>query len=1169
MSGFSVPPKPDPGTSSTAPWDFATFLQKTADQKMVSQGPGGATVVLDKDSLFAPPPSQQGLGDLGAKVGVKTNDPKLDEPMFAGLGLWSMQFATTIINILIGSMKGPSKSVEGLAGDESLATTLAYREEALYQALVEEGLISPEAEEAAPFSGIGSGVESEGVSETPLDVNDTNVNAAFFAWFQTLSSAVSAELPPLSEKTQALLQTIHSTDIGSITQTLTEMANLSSLGLTPTQQVLFATKLQVLATAIAGVNEEGGAFVLNMTVPGLMLPVLMETLDMSTDTTMSADDKGKLSLALLNICNGLSRANFEQSVSVKTPSAEFLSLVSADPQQVGLLLTTIISTMTLPPGVTTGDLIGAISSLTTTLCSLSPEEQQTLQSVDSDGLAAIITKGLDAAEASGAISSDVKAKLIVTLAPLLVDQITNINRIKLTGDLSSKDPATIEKSLTFLTGISSDKKMNGPTRRMAMNYIQALISALIYMSNIRCLMLQMETEFTQSLASAKVANITEELKMAELSYTTALRKVVTSYEETISALDQKHLWAWLGPLISVIIVLIMTVIIVILAVATVVSGGAAAPALVAAVGATATMVSAVVAAAVSIVIALIVIIDASCQWATGKTMWKMICESMGVTNELEIAAIAAAFEILIQLIAIICTFGAYSAVCVATTAAKKIVEVTIKEVLQRMVELLTKELAKQLAKKVVEVIITSLFSSGLLTQGMQAIAKASFKDEKKAAIFAMVMTIVVMLVAIVTMGAIGGGGGRAWKAAVPSAAAKAQGQRMFLAAARATATAAAPATGQATGSAALAAGRAVAGEASTIGKVAEQGAIAGSAAGTTVAAGVAAGTTAAAQGVSKISKMMKDFSETVDRMKDLIIRGIKNFFTSLKDGLLSPFQRNVARQAKVAKDVLGESIEETAQAGMQEAKQVVQVAAQEATQVAETAAKETKAVAQVGEALDRAEDAAKDLGVAMGQQMAGEARATEAVATSVEKVEKAGKEVAETVELAEDLGSAGKLGGAATPTVTFSLRNCLRAIGRGLLNFVKNVKDHYKELALGDVADTALEKIGKRLILATELMRIVQFALQLTVSIYQYEVAKKEEEYHKLLAVLAEDAATLQAMAQYFGSLAGIDQTETIQKITESSQEAFENWTRLLQVVSDFIKDAGTRISEMSSKAAM
>jgi hypothetical protein len=260
---------------------------------------------------------------------------------------------------------------------------------------VEAGLVFPdtETESGTPvFGGTLSGMAPEGLAERTVDVNDTSANAAFLAWHEMLATAMSTQLPSLSPETRTLLTTIHSTDVETIQQALIQMANLSSLGLSPTQETLIVSKLGVLATAMAGANSSGGAFVLGMTVPGLMLPVMMETLDMGSDTTLSAETKGLLSTALYSICNGIAKANFENATSTKIPSKEFLNLISGDQQKVGTVLSSIANTMTLPPGVSGTDLTRSLDAITTSLCFLGAEGLETLQSVDSQGLIALFTQ---------------------------------------------------------------------------------------------------------------------------------------------------------------------------------------------------------------------------------------------------------------------------------------------------------------------------------------------------------------------------------------------------------------------------------------------------------------------------------------------------------------------------------------------------------------------------------------------------------------------------------------------------------------------------------------------------------------------------------------------------------------------------------------------------------
>ncbi len=1067
MSGFSVPPKPQPGSHESAPWDFSTFLQKTADQREVTLGPGGTAVVVPKDTLFAPPPSQEGIGGAQSKVSVKTSDPKLDEPAFAGLGLWSMQFATTIVNILIGTMKEqPLDTLSGPSLGESILTTLAYREEALRQALIEEGLISPETILGEYTFGENTAIgEREGVEERQVDIYETSANAAFFAWLETMAVAVSAGLPSLSFETQALLNDIRSDDIGTIKQRLIDMANLSSLDLSPTQEALFISKLEVIATGIAGANEEGGALVLNLTVPGLMIPVFMETVDMSTDTSMTADDKSKLSLALLNICTSLASANFQKATSLQTPSPEFLALVSGDRQQVGMLLSTIASTMTLPSGVTNKDLIGTIDALTSFLCALNPEQMETLQSVDQEALTELFSQGLDAAQAAGIISAEVKAQLLTTLVPILADQTASINHVKLIGDLSAKDPATIEKSLTFLTKVSSDKSLNTPTRQIAMTYIQALISALVYLANIRCLMVRMESEFTQELAEAKIAGIENELQIAQKTYTTSLQKVMISYEKNVNAIAKAKLWRVLGPLLSILLAVIMVAVCVALIVATVASGGAAAPGFLAVIAAGKGLVALVAATITSTVVLVVVVADAACQWAKGTGMWKMVCEAMGVTNDMAISAISMAFEILLNLVVIIVSAGTYAAVIAIKTVAKTAVQLTIKAVVSQILTTMAKTFAKLFttmgARAIVQqsmtIAMNCLLSSGLLTKALTALGKVLYKDDSKANTFALVMTLVCMFMLAFAISKVGPKGGAA------------------------AATAAKP---KAPAAATKSFGTAIAQAARTAG------------------AALSKIPTKITTAIKQFLKYMKEVMEDIGKATQKYLISLKKFPSSLAKVGKSLFQR--VDPAKVA---------------------IIQKNAKNAQETAQREAnKWVKAVADTSRSQATA-------------TVIGEARMLTGLAGGLQ-----------------------------------SLRATLLTIGKGFKNLVLNILDHYEELlAVGKFGKglTGMEKLINRLLFVTEQLRLTRFALQITAAAMQYEAAKKEEYFHRLLSVLAEDQAMLQAVSQMFMRLGGIDQTETITKITESAQESFENWTRLLQLVSDFIKDAGMRVSEMSTRAGM
>jgi hypothetical protein len=609
--------------------------------------------------------------------------------------------------------------------------------------------------------------------------------------------------------------------------------------------------------------------------------------------------------------------------------------------------------------------------------------------------------------------------------------------------------------------------MNTTTRRVVMNYIQALISALVYMSNIRSLMLRMETDYSQSLATAKVNNIAEELKIAKLTYTAALQKVMTTYSANIAALDKKHLWGWLGPLIAVIVSVIMCVVMVSLAVATVLSGGATAPLLVGAIGATSTMVSAIIGAAATIVVTMLVIIDAGCQWAKGKSMWTMLCAAFGITNQLEVNAISAAFEILIQLIAVVVTCGAM----VVMVAVKQAVTISIKALLSALSEFASVEMGRIIAKQAALITIMGLLSSGLLTEGLTKLGEVLLKgDDKKAALFAMIMTMVIMFTIIVLSAALGKGD----KAVKSVKGAIEKGEKVTEETAQALKTAGAIGAG-------------------------------------------------AGEKASKIAELMKSISNALKKAEDYIAKETKEFFSDLKKGLLYPFKRDETREAETLKKF----VEDTRQG---------------ATEVGKKATKES---------VQKVETAFKEL------------------SEQTNEVEEVGRQFKAETELIEEAGTAGQIQKAGA-TVTHSLRNAIwKGVGRPLLNLCKNIRDHYKELMIGEKGDDWMEKFAKRLILLTELLKVVQLALQITAAAKQYEAAKETEYYDLLLAGLAEETAVLDATMKLFSDLSGIDQTETIRKISESGKESFQNWVRFLKLVSDFIKDAGERVSELTSKAAM
>lgn len=1057
MSGFSTAPSPQPGTGSSAPWDFATFLQKTADERTIAEGPGGATVVLYKDTLFSPPPSQEGIGGPHQKLSVKTNDPKLDEPSLAGIGLWSMQFANTILQIVVGAMPSETR-LDTLEGGETTSDALAYRQEALYQALVEAGLITPETTggtTVTPIGGVTTGEEPEGISERAGGVYDAN--AAFLSWYAALSSELSASLPPLSSETKELLEKIGSSDPAAIKEALLNLANLESLTLTPAQEALLASKIDILTEEIKNANLDGGTVALNMTLPWLMLPVFMEGLDVSTDTTLSAADREVLTGMLTNICTSLAKANFLLAVSTKSPSQEYLNLMSGDPKLVGGLLFTIAGPMALPEGVADSDLVAAISSLTTALCSLTPEEMEIFKSVDKNALGALLTKILDKAVASGIISQEVKAALVPTLVPLLASSISDINRVKLTGDLSSKNPKEIENSLVFLTGTNTDPRLTPTAHRVVMSYIQALISVLVIMSNIRALMLQMETTFTQELGVAKTSAIMTELKTAQILYLTSLEKTLATYEVNIHEIKHAKFMKILMPVLAIVVAVIMIIITVLLAIVT--CGSAAA----AGAGLTVGCVSAILGAASAVVIGTLTIVDAVCQWSKSEGLWQMLAKAMGYTDSMAVAIITMIMQIIIQAIVIGLTLGLMAPFVAASSFVQGLLAVS-----------------KAGLSTIITIALTCVFSSGVVTLALQKLAELLFKDNaKKTGIFSAILSAILMLSTMFITMILSRKFAPKVTEVVGGAAKQGGAPVEELTAAAAKQATVATKEAEAAGKAAVAASAKAAEEA----KVAET-AVSSEAVETTV-------NQIKETGLKAVQRYIKSLA--VYKYLKPTGKAIKQELAEWKDYFLKDLNK-VAKQARVTKDF----------------------------------AKLQEEFEQAQKKLTNATDELSD--------------------------------VAEQVQAIPDQPIAGA-------TANNACNNALKTIASRIWqHIVDSIKGYRVETSMkGSIA--VMNRICQVVMVGTDILRWILLALQITAGLASYRAAKTEALYREMLAVYAEDTSSLQAVMALFNNLAGIDQVETIEKINAASQEATDNWLKVLQLVTTFIQDAGKRINEMASKA--
>jgi hypothetical protein len=1105
----------------------------------------------------------------------------------AGIGLWDVNFALVFVGILVGRAQlSATEGPDSVTGGTSLKEWLSFQEEAIREFNADNGVTLTAAEGGT--GEVGS-IGSEGPTTIVINPGNTAVNAAFLSWFQSLSSQLTGEIPELPKETEALLAGIHSSSPDVVVETLMKMANLSTLDLSPEQQKLMKEKLTTLADTIALANKGGGAYSLNMTATFLILPVLIETLDLNTDTSLSADDRQKIMAALTSISQSIAAANFQTLVYAPAPSPEYLALTSADPEQVGALLLTMTGGMTRPEGISSEDLSGALSYMTTVLCSSSPEDQAMLRSVDRDGLTALFERALNNAVAAGVISQDVATKLLNTVVPQLVDNIISINQSKLAGDLRSSTSSVRENALVTLTLGTGGPPLNPPSRGIVMSYLQVLLQALIYISNLRSMMLQMEGTFADSLSRAKLSVVAAEVRVANSMYMNEIAKTTKTYEKRIDDIRQQELMRWLMPFIAVIVAIIAVVLAVL---GVIFTGGTGT---VAAILGAVSLISGLIGLVSSTIVLVITLTDAICQWATGKGMWELLANAMGITNPLEVAAFNMAFQIIIQAIAIIATLGVYS-----VAAGLKIATVVA-------------ENAARIAMATTQILISTIFSSGIVTQLFLELGKVLFKDEKDAGIFSIVMTMVILLITIISMFIAGKVismkdhakalqlGKEAAKEAAEHvdeatlAAKQAEqmvqntkellkpledqakelsgslraAQDVVKAGASVDAAGAARNAANATYEAALRSFRAAA----SLGVQAKEGAqIALQEAGDALAQAdevLAAARQALGQAENIAHTTLAEAPALINRLTAQLapiaeqIRGLNSKLAGYLDDLYQ------------AKRALGEAEEELAKATKNlEQIQGVKGQAPKPTAAPVGAGGAAGGAAGGGAAGGAVAGAATPSGVVNNAVEVAKETAGNAVTHFLKNLKEAARhylmEQSRTATAAAITKEAAETSVEALSSSTGALHSAGLAV-KNLLSHFKAYFDFRPEMMMMGTGPGALAKAVSVTVLKVvyDGLSVAAFAAKIAMYALQIQAAQKKIYYAEVLAEMAQQSADLRAIIETISGLAGLDQSATLQMLTETSRESFDNWTSLLQMVSDFIKDAGERVTALSNKGTL
>ena len=736
MSGSDLttpPPSPRiPG--NIVPADTAGVLERLADERRVTMGPGGRTDIVE-DTAAGLPPSQSGIGGTLGKHLVLTNEPHPDEPQFAGLGNWSIQLGTALAYTLTGIPLPPDLGTQAGAAnlEEELAFIQSGTDETIPGRGADETTVSPPTiEEGAPQE-----------AETVLD-----------QWLTSLWEGVPTDPAMLPPEVGVTIERMQSNKPEDVYEALLEMANLESMDLSQVDREAVIAQLNQLAQTIANANDAGGSVVLNLTVPELVSAFLAGALTYQDDPAVSSEHKELFNTVISTVGQNLASINFDSLIGVQEPSQEYQDLTSGEPTQIATLLASLLSTRSLPEGLSQSGVNAIVGELSLVLSAGPPATSPNPANVEQ-----MLREAIESLTAQGKISP-LQAELFSTeLLPILSQDIAQINETKLLQDTRSTNPTTVESALIELTGAGSDPALSEAENKFVMDYLKALTVALSFMAQIRCLISTLENEFSQELAIAKMNTIADQVSQASNLFMTKVQEITTGSVDYLKSLSKQKLMRILMPLIAIAVAITSIILIVASIAATVATGGAAG----ATIAASAAVVGKLIALTVGLVTAsaalAITVADAACQWTASKGLFEMLGEAMGVEDPAAIAAISMAFQVLIMVIVAVCTLGAGLAVGAArlvSIGAETAMKTAVSALGQAALRVIREEgLRRALVGSIQMGTLTALFLGTIMTgivpalsKGLIMALKEAGMDEKDAAILA---TIIIMLLVLVSM----------------------------------------------------------------------------------------------------------------------------------------------------------------------------------------------------------------------------------------------------------------------------------------------------------------------------------------------------------------------------------------------------------------------------------
>ncbi len=707
-------------------------LTNRADEASVTQGPGGTSVVVDRDSLVGVPPSQQGITRSDV-FKFLTNEPQLAPAFLADLSSADAKLSQTLLNYaftLFGMEAGMSsvQSFQNKGTEDSSVDDLSFIRDAMKEFQTEESTSAndPTLQGTTPLP-------QSADEEDPLD-----------ALMKTIS-ALASSIGNVSEENSGILKTLTSTDPKAVTAMLIAQSGIEeNPDISPEDMTMLQSQFQKLGEMIAKGNENGGSPILSMTISGFLLASFAKSLDINGNTSLTPEQKELLAASLNTAAEKISAANTQKIATREDPSPEYLQLTSDNPEEVSTILTSLYSNVNLSK--LTEDQKKELSSIMDKVAekmatgSYDPELKIMLMSNNPE----VVSKALTSIMGDISSKSPLVQHMITTaILPAISQGMGSINETELDQMLKSDNQDQIETALGILSGVATDKTMPPTVKKILIDYMKALTEALVFMAQIRSLITRLEGAFTQAIASAKLSTTSEQVKNAMELYLTKCEEIQKKYTENADKIRTALILKILMPIISILLLVIAVIVLVVSLIAAIPTGGASAAVGLAVV---AKIIALVVALCVTAAVLVFTVVDAIVSWTTNKSILEHVFS--GVQDETTRKGLIMGFNIGLTVGVAVFTFGVAIASAVAVSVAQGI-SAGLKAIMELAFALI-KEALKQLftgpiGAQMLGLIMGAVMSSGFVQDVVMKIFKAMGCDDQTAMILTMVAMLLLML----------------------------------------------------------------------------------------------------------------------------------------------------------------------------------------------------------------------------------------------------------------------------------------------------------------------------------------------------------------------------------------------------------------------------------------